>query len=156
MAEIERNLMRLAIVIAVLSLLLAACGGSSSGTTEAPSDAAGCEDAPQQVLDYLATGFVNDTLTLESGQVVKSGDYPDVWIVGGVLGGADDLIGDADAIGIWAIQAGTWPTDYVGAVAVDNVAQVTTTWGDDVDIVVTAATDGVRAAEACTLATLSG
>ena len=146
--------MRLAIVTAVFAMIIAACGGSSSDTTMAPSEVAGCEEAPQQVLDYLATGFVNDALTLESGQAVKSGDYPDVWIVAGVLGGAEDLIGDTDAIGIWAIRAGTWPTEYVGAVAVDNVAQATTTWGDDVDLVVTSATDGVRAAEACALGTL--
>lgn len=146
--------MRLVSVCAAFAMLLAACGSSSSGTTEAPMEAAGCEDAPQQVLDYLATGFVNDDLTLESGQVVKSGDYPDVWIVAGFLGGADDLIGDTAAIGIWAIRAGTWPTDYVGATAVDNVAEVTTTWGDSVDIIVTSATDGVRAAELCAGATI--
>jgi ABC-type Fe3+-hydroxamate transport system substrate-binding protein len=156
MPKIEEILMRHAIITTILALLLAACSGSSSGTTEAPDEAAGCEDAPQQVLDYLATGFVNDALTLESGRVVESHDYPGVWIVAGVLGGAEDLIGDADAIGIWAIRAGKWPTDYVGAVAVDSVAQATTTWSDDVDIVVTAATDGVRVAEACTLAALSG
>ena len=148
--------MRLAIVAIVFALLIAACGGSSSGATVALSDEAGCEEAPQQVLDYLTTGFVNDALTLDSGQTVKSGDYPDVWIVAGVLGGAEDLIGDTAAIGIWAIRAGTWPTDYVGAVAVDSVAQVTTTWGDDVDLIVTVATDGVRAAEACALENLSG
>lgn len=58
----------------------------------------------------------------------------------------------AEAIGIWAIRAGTWLIDYVGAVGVDTIAQVTTTWGESTDIVATSATDGVMAAEACSLA----
>ncbi|MEN8233974.1 MAG: hypothetical protein ABFR89_03530 [Actinomycetota bacterium] len=143
--------MRRTILVVVFALLLAACGGSST-----PSAEEVCEEAPQEVLDYLATGFVNDAITLESGQAVKSADYPDVWVVAGILGGADDLIGDADAIGLWAIQAETWPTDYVGAVAVDNVGKATTTWGESGNFVVNRATDGVVKAEACALASLNG
>ncbi|MEN8114472.1 MAG: hypothetical protein ABFS21_08790 [Actinomycetota bacterium] len=144
--------MRRTVLVFVFALILAACGGGTS----TPSADEVCEEAPQQVLDYLATGFVNDAITFDSGQAVKSGDYPDVWIVAGVLGGADDLIGDADAIGIWAIQAGTWPTDYVGSVAVDNVAKATSTWGEEGNYVVNRATDGVVQAEACALASLGG
>lgn len=147
--------MRAVIAVAVFSVLIASCASSSSETTVAPAESIGCEDAPQQVLDYLATGFVNDALAFKSGQTVKSGDYPDVWIVAGALDNSQDLVGDAEAIGIWAIRSETWPTEYVGAVAVDNIAQVTTTWGESTDIIVTSATDGVMAAEACALAATS-
>lgn len=114
--------MRRLVPLVGLAVLVAACGGTSSSTDDgneaAQNTEAGCEEAPQEVLDYLATGFVVDELGFDSGQVVKSGDHPDVWIVAGILTNADGVVGesaDNEAIGIWAIRAGTWPTDYVGA-----------------------------------------
>ena len=144
---------RLILATAVLAMVVAACSSSDdSGSppdTGLPDSPERCEEAPQQVLDYLATGLVSDDLVIEWGYAVKSTDYTDVWIVTTGIQGPND-----QDFATFAIRAGTWPTDYVGAVAVGELSQTISTWGDNVDIIVTSATDGVTSAEACALARL--
>ena len=143
---------RLILMGAVLALVVAACSSSDSDSppdTGLPDSPDRCEPAPQEVLDYLATGLVSDELAIEWGFAVKSTDYADVWIVSTGIQGPND-----QDFATFAIRAGTWPTDYVGVVAVGELSQTISTWGDDVDIIVTSATDGVTSAEACALARL--
>lgn len=144
---------RLIVVVALMGLLGSACGSSSdTGTppdTGLPDSPDRCEPAPQPVLDYLSTGLVIDELTMPWGFAVKSTDYPDVWIVSTGVEGPND-----SDIATFAIRAGTWPTEYFGAVAVGEFSQTITNWGENVDIIVTSATDGVTSAEACALARL--
>lgn len=144
---------RLILVVALVGLFASACSSSSdTGTppdTGLPDNPDRCEPAPQQVLDYLSTGLVIEDLTMPWGFAVKSTDYPDVWIVSTGVEGPND-----SDIATFAIRAGTWPTDYIGTVAVGEFSQTITNWGEGVDIIVTPATDGVMSAEACAIARL--
>ena len=143
---------RWVLIVAVLALVGAACGSDDSGTTSdtgLPDNPERCEPAPQEVLDYLSTGLVSDDLSMPWGFAVKSTDYTDVWIVSTGVEAPDD-----EDIATFAIRAGTWPTDYIGVVAVDELSQTITTWGEGIDVIVTPATDGVMSAEACALARL--
>lgn len=147
---------RLVTVVAALVLVLAACSNDSADTgttpdTGLPDNPDRCEVAPQEVLDYLSTGITSEDVTvpLPWGFTVKSTDYPDVWVVTAGV----QIPGDED-FGTWAIRAITWPTDYVGAVAVDEIAKTVSEWGEDTDIIVTNALDGVTSATACAIAKL--
>jgi hypothetical protein len=143
---------RLLLVAATLALITSACGDSDSGTTTdtgLPEDPDRCEVVDQQVLDYLSTGLVTDDVSLPWGFSVKSTDYPDVWII---AAGVEDQ--DQSDYATWAIRAGNWPTEYVGTVAVDELAKLITNWGEGVDVIVTDATNGIKSARACAIARL--
>ena len=143
---------RVILVMAVLMVVAAACSSSDSGSTTdtgLPDDPERCEPAPQAVLDYLQTGLTSDELTIEWGYAVKSTDYEDVWIVTTGIQGPND-----QDFATFAIRAGVWPTEYIGAVAVGELSQTISTWGDNIDVIVTTATDDVTSAEACALARL--
>ncbi len=143
---------RLFIFMVAVAVVLAGCSsGDSSSTpdTGLPPDVDRCEELDPLVLDFLRSGLVVDDALLPWGYSVKSTDYVDVWIVtAGVESG-----GELD-YGTWAIRAGTWPTDYVGAVTVDEIAAEITDFGADSDIIVTDATNGVYSAVACAIARL--
>ena len=143
---------RLSIFMVAVAVVLAGCSsGDSSSTpdTGLPPDVDRCEELDPLVLDFLRSGLVVDDALLPWGYSVKSTDYVDVWIVtAGVESG-----GELD-YGTWAIRAGTWPTDYVGAVTVDEIAAEITDFGADSDIIVTDATNGVYSAVACAIARL--
>lgn len=143
---------RLILMIAVLMAVAGACSSGDSGSTTdtgLPDSPDRCEPAPEAVLDYLQTGLTSDDLVIQWGFAVKSTDYPDVWIVTTGIQGPND-----EDFATFAIRAGAWPTEYIGAVAVGELSQTISTWGDDVDVIVTPATDGVTSAEACAIARL--
>jgi hypothetical protein len=110
-----------------------------------------CEEVDPLVLDYLRGGIVVEGITLPWGFTVKSQDFPDVWMV--AVAAENDT--DID-YGTWAIRAGTWPTEYVGAVAVDEIAVRVSDWGEGTDVIITPAIDGVRSAGACAIARWDG
>jgi hypothetical protein len=142
---------RLFIFMLAVAVVPAGCssGDSSTPDTGLPPDVARCEELDPLVLDFLRSGLVVDDAVLPWGYSVKSTDYVDVWIVtAGVESG-----GELD-YGTWAIRAGTWPTDYVGAVTVDEIAAEITDFGADSDIIVSDATNGVYSAVACAIARL--
>lgn len=130
-------------------LVLSGCGGDDSGSTSdtgVPEGAERCEELGPRQLDFLRAGVVVDDVTLPWGYSVKSGDYDDVWIVTAGVQIPDDI-----DYGTWAVRAGASPTEYIGAVAVDEIAMRISSYGDESDIIVTSATDGVRSAQACAL-----
>jgi len=113
--------MRRTIVILIAATLVAAgCSSGSSGSptdTGLPPNTDRCEDLSPLVLDFLRTGITMEGVDLVWGYSVKSTDYPDVWIVTAGVEGGDEL-----DYATWAVRAGTWPTDYSGAVSVDELA----------------------------------
>jgi hypothetical protein len=149
-------------VLLLIALTMVAAGCSSSGDTSSdavdvtvaslvPESVDRCEEVDPLVLDYLTTGIVVDGITLPWGYAVKSGDFPDVWMVAAAVENDTDI-----DYGTWAIRAGTWPTDYIGAVAVDEIAHRVSDWGEGLDVEITPAVDGVRSAGACAIARLDG
>ncbi|MGI9528369.1 MAG: hypothetical protein ACR2NG_01555 [Acidimicrobiia bacterium] len=145
---------RLTLLTAALMLVVAACSTDTidTGTTPGtglPESPERCEVVDQQVLDYLQTGITVDDLELVWGFSVQSTDYPDVWIVAAGVQGPND-----EDFATWAVRAGNWPTEYVGVVSVDEIAMTISSWGEQVDVIVTPATSGVKSAEACAIARL--
>ena len=143
------------LVPALFALIVAACssgdssdGGDSTTDTGPVESVDRCEELDPLVLDFLRSGLTVDA-TLPWGFSVKSGDYQDVWIVTAAVE-ADVL--DEAAYGTWAIRAGNWPSEYIGAVAVDEIAKRISSFGDDIDVIVTESTDGVMSVQACTIA----
>ncbi len=145
---------RLIFLTAALMLVVAACSTDTidTGTTPGtglPEDPERCEVVDQQVLDYLQTGVTVEGIDLPWGFSVKSTDYPDVWIVAAGVVGAND-----EDYGTWAIRAGNWPTEYVGVVSVDEIAKTISNWGENTDVIVTNATNGILSAQTCAIARL--
>lgn len=142
--------MRRIVIVAVAAvLMISGCGGDDTSTTsepDSPEEAQSCEDLGPLQLDFLRSGIVVDDVTLPWGYAVKSGDYDDVWIVTAGVQIPDDI-----DYATWAVRAGATPTEYIGAVAVDEIAMRISSFGDESDIIVTSATDGVRFAQACAL-----
>jgi len=143
---------RVLIYVFVVAMVVAGCSSGESGSTPdtgLPPNVDRCEELDPLVLDFLRSGLTVDDVVLPWGYSVKSTDYADVWIVtAGVESG-----GELD-YGTWAIRAGTWPTDYVGAVTVDEIAAEISDFGANSDIIVTDATNGVYSAVACAIARL--
>jgi hypothetical protein len=148
------------LLVAVLVVAVGCISSSDSGGATGDTDTSGslvpesverCEEVDPLVLDYLQTGIVVDGVTLPWGFAVKSQDFPDVWMVAAAVKNDTDI-----DYATWAIRAGTWPTDYVGAVAVDEIAKRLSNWGDDIDVIITPAIDGVRSAGACAIVRLDG
>lgn len=151
---------RSVVLLVTLAILVAACSSSddtSSDLAEAtigslvPESPDRCEEADPLVLDYLRSGIVVEGMTMPWGFAVKSQDFPDVWMVAAAVETDTDI-----DYGTWAIRAGTWPTDYVGAVSVDEIAKRVSDWGEGIDVIITPAIDGVRSAGACAIARLDG
>lgn len=145
---------RLILLIAALMVVAAACSTDTidTGTTPGtglPEDPERCEVVDQQVLDYLETGLTTEGLDLPWGFSVKSTDYPDVWIVAAGVVGPND-----EDFATWAVRAGNWPTEYVGVVSVDEIAMTISSWGEQTDVIITSATNGVKSAETCAIAKL--
>jgi hypothetical protein len=142
--------MRRTIAMVIAAVMLAS--GCSTGTSDSPPDTGlppdtdRCEEVDPLVLDFLRTGITMDGVDLIWGYAVKSTDYADVWIVAAGVEGGDEL-----DYGTWAVRAGTWPTDYSGAVSINELAMTISDWGDQSDIIVTGATNGVYSAEACAI-----
>jgi hypothetical protein len=138
------------LVVALMALVVAACSSDSGSTTDTgPVEGVDrCEELDPLVLDFLRSGLTVDA-SLPWGFSVKSGDYEDVWIVTAAVE-ADVL--DEAAYGTWAIRAGAWPSEYIGAVAVDEIAKQISSFGDDIDVIVSDSTDGVMSVQSCTVA----
>ena len=152
---------RFALLLVALTVISAGCSSSSDssgeivGTTSSgnliPESPDRCEEVDPLVLDYLHSGIVVEGITLPWGYAVKSQDFPDVWMVAAAVENDTDI-----DFGTWAIQAGVWPTEYIGAVAVDEIAKRVSDWGENIDVIITPAIDGVRSAGACAIARLDG
>jgi len=142
-------------VIGILALLLtmavAACTSSDSTTadTGVPEGPERCVDAPQEVMEFLATGFVDASFEFRFGKAVKSQVTTGAWIISGEVDNDRDFSGDGD-IGIWATIAPNWPS-MVDAAATEDISRLTTDWGAGLDVVFNRATDGVISAESCAL-----
>jgi hypothetical protein len=152
---------RVALLLGVLAVTATGCisSGDSSGATVGtaasgnlvPESVERCEEVDPLVLDYLQGGVVVEGITLPWGFAVKSQDFPDVWMVAAAVENDTDI-----DFGTWAVRAGTWPTEYIGAVSVDEIAKRVSDWGEGIDIIITPAIDGVRSAGACAIARLDG
>ena len=144
---------RIVVVLMMLALLVSACSssGSDGQTTDTgvPESLDRCEETDPRVLDYLRGGLIVDA-DIPWGFTVRSGDYPDVWIVAAAID-APDVLNEL-AYGTWAIRADVWPTSYIGAVAQDEIAMLVSSFGDEADIIVVESTDGVRSAQDCAAA----
>ena len=143
------------LLVALLALMGAACssdsssdGGESTTDTGPVESVERCEELDPLVLDFLRSGLTVEA-SLPWGFSVKSGDYDDVWIVTAAV--EADVLAEA-AYGTWAIRAGNWPSEYIGAVAVDEIAKQISSFGDEIDVIVSESTDGVMSAQACAIA----
>lgn len=152
---------RFTLLLVALAVIATACSSSSdsSGATVGtaasgnlvPESVERCEEVDPLVLDYLQGGIVVEGITLPWGFAVKSQDFPDVWMVAAAVENDTDI-----DYGTWAIRAGAWPTEYIGAVSVDEIAKRVSDWGEGIDVIITPAIDGVRSAGACAIARLDG
>ena len=151
---------RSVLLLMTFAILVAACSSSDDTSSDPaevtvasliPESPDRCEEVDPLVLDYLRTGIVVEGITMPWGFAVKSQDYPDVWMVAAAVENDTDI-----DYGTWAIRAVTWPTDYFGAVSVDEIAKRVSDWGEGIDIEITPAVDGVRSAGACAIARLDG
>jgi hypothetical protein len=153
--------MRYVAIVAAAGLLAAACSSSSDTAdpvtsvpdTGVPESPERCLEAPQPVLDHLATGLIIDNGSLPFGYAVQSNDYGGLiyMVAAEVHNDLDfDLEGD---VATWAVRYANIAGDSVtGVASIDgDLSQVVSTWGEDLDIIVTQFSDGVRSARACVL-----
>ena len=150
----------LAIVVAA-GVVVAACSGSadSSGDASAipdtgvPENPERCLEAPQPVLDHLATGLVIDGGSLLMGYAVQSNDFGGlVYMVAAEVHNDVDFSAEGD-VATWGVRYANVAGDsVVGVISIEgDLSQLVSDWGEDLDIVVTRFSDGVRSAGACAL-----
>jgi hypothetical protein len=136
---------------ALLALLVAACGGTSTPTTNAPRATpratprplvSRCNPASAALLSRIEQGLtVYGGGSLANGQTVKSRDFESVYFV------AADIQGEGVEVGVWATNSLTSGLTY----SVNALAKEFSDWGDGgaTDARLSMSDDGAAEAEAC-------
>jgi hypothetical protein len=135
---------RAGVVLGLLVLALAGCGGDDDGDGDSAADSR-CEPATSAVMTPLSNALNNERDELVNGQAVKSRDHEDIYFVSAELDGPG--LADSGDVATWAT------TSLGGAEAiysVDELAKEYTSWRDGTAIAgLSMDDDGAEESRAC-------